>query len=97
VKNLGPAQILATYLKEAREKSGRTQKQVSDLLGYSSAQFVSAWERAEREPPMNVIWTLAGLYELTPESLFDTMLAYRTSTLQSQLRADFLAARPKKN
>ena len=33
------------YLKKLREKAGLTQVQLAQGLGYTSAQFVSNWER----------------------------------------------------
>lgn len=90
-----PATILASSLKDAREKSGLTQKQVADYLGYSTAQFISSWERAEREPPLNVIWRLAELYRFSAEDFFNTMLSYRTQVLIETLRAEFDAAKPR--
>ena len=72
---------LQSFLKDARIQAGLTQKEVAEHLGYSTAQFVSSWERAEREPPMNVIWKLASLFHLSAEKIFETMLLYRTQAL----------------
>lgn len=96
MKNQAPAAVLADFLKRSREKVGLTQKQVAEHLGYSTAQFVSAWERAEREPPMNVIWKLAHLYRLSAESIFATMLEYRKQTLARELRSEFIASKPER-
>jgi transcriptional regulator with XRE-family HTH domain len=87
--------MLGTFLKTKRKKAGLTQKQVADELGYSTAQFVSAWERGEREPPVNAIWRLASLYQISAEKLFNVMLEYRQKMLEQELRAEFLAVRPR--
>jgi transcriptional regulator with XRE-family HTH domain len=42
---------LCEFLKEARIKSGLSQIEVSKPLGYSSAQFISNWERSLCPPP----------------------------------------------
>ncbi len=90
-----PTNTVASFLKDARIQAGLTQKEVAEHLGYSTAQFVSSWERAEREPPMNVIWKLASLYHLSAEKIFETMLLYRTQALSIELRAEFDAAKPR--
>ena len=88
------SEALGTFLKTRREKVGLTQKQVADALGYTTPQFVSSWERGEREPPMNVIWRLASIYHLSAEKIFDVMLEYRHKMIEQELRAEFLAVRP---
>ncbi len=87
--------VLGDFLRSKREKVGLTQKQVADRLGYSTPQFVSAWERAEREPPMSVIWSLANIYNISAEKIFDVMVTYRRQMVEQALRAEFLALRPR--
>ena len=87
--------ILGDFLKAKREKAGLTQKQVADRLDYSTPQFISSWERAEREPPMNVIWRLASIYHISAEKIFEVMLDYRQQMIEQELRAEFLAVRPR--
>lgn len=89
------SEALGTFLKAKREKAGLTQKQVSDVLGYTTPQFVSSWERGEREPPMSAIWRLASIYNISAEKIFDVMLDYRRTMIEQELRAEFLAVRPK--
>lgn len=88
------SEILGEFLKRKREKAGLTQKQVAVDLGYSTPQFISSWERGEREPPMNVIWRLASIYKISAEKIFDVMLDYRQQMIEQELRAQFLAERP---
>lgn len=89
------SEVLGQFLKSKREKAGLTQKQVSDELGYTTPQFVSSWERGEREPPMSVIWRLASIYGVGAEKIFDVMLEYRQAMIEQELRAEFLAVRPR--
>lgn len=42
-------------LREFRRKAGITQHELSDALGYESAQFVSNWERGISTPPSKTI------------------------------------------
>lgn len=55
--------VLADYLKTKREATKLSQKQVSEALGYSSAQFISNWERGESTPPIHTIKKLSKLYK----------------------------------
>lgn len=75
---------LAKFLKEKREHSGLSQKQVSEKLGYSTPQFVSNWERGLAAPPPRALKKLADLYRISVDDIFDTILQ---STLQ-QVTAD---------
>jgi transcriptional regulator with XRE-family HTH domain len=89
------SELLGQFLKTKREKAGLTQKQVAEELGYTTPQFISSWERGEREPPMNVIWRLASIYNIAAEKIFDVMLEYRRAMVEQSLRAEFLSMRPK--
>jgi transcriptional regulator with XRE-family HTH domain len=89
------SELLGAFLKAKREKANLTQKDIADRLGYSTPQFISSWERGEREPPMNVIWQISSIYRISAEKLFDVMLAYRQKMLEQDLRAEFLACKPK--
>jgi ribosome-binding protein aMBF1 (putative translation factor) len=41
------------FIQRARENAGLTQKQIADGLGYTTAQFVSNWERGIAMPPLS--------------------------------------------
>jgi len=96
MKKTASNMLLADFVRELREKKGLTQKQVADQMGYSTAQFISSWERGEREPPVNALWTLAEIFEVSAQRLYDVMLEYRTLNIEEQLKAEFLAQKPKK-
>jgi transcriptional regulator with XRE-family HTH domain len=66
---------LPQYLKNKRVLAGHTQSHVAETLGYSTAQFVSNWERGESVPPITILKALAELYRLNPQELFDAVLA----------------------
>lgn len=50
-------------LKQMRKKSGLSQNQVADKLGYSTGQFVSNWERGLIIPPISTLKTLAKMFK----------------------------------
>lgn len=55
---------IAALISKAREAQGMTQKEVSLALGYSSAQFVSNWERAQSLPPKDKLRKLADVLKI---------------------------------
>lgn len=52
------------FLKRARLNAGLTQKNVSDTLGYSSAQFISNFERGIALPPIKKMKMIIKMYRL---------------------------------
>lgn len=45
---------LSEYLKAKREAKGLTQRELAEKLGYTSAQFISNWERDVATIPLRV-------------------------------------------
>jgi transcriptional regulator with XRE-family HTH domain len=52
------------FLAGSRESNGLTQRQVSLKLGYSSAQFISNFERGIATPPIKKAKVLCELYRI---------------------------------
>lgn len=75
---------LSEFLKEKRTQASLSQKDVADKLGYSSAQFISNWERGLSSPPMHTLKKLADMYNVNIDEMFDVILE---STLE-QVRVD---------
>ena len=65
---------LGGYLRERRVASGLTQLEVATKLGYSSAQFISNWERGLSSPPVNKIAELTELYDFSKQELMEMYL-----------------------
>ncbi len=72
-------------LKKLRLKTGLKQKEVASLLGYSSPQFVSNWERGISSPPVKTLKQLAGIYKTNPEKLFVKL----RKTIVEQMQREF--------
>ena len=71
---------IGKYLKNQREKAGLSQRQVAIELGYTTAQFVSNWERGLISPPMNTMVTLVDLYKMPKKELIELLVTeYRTT------------------
>ena len=65
---------LGNYLKDMREAKKLSQREVSDKLGYSSAQFISNFERGIAAPPLRKLKVLIDLYGLSLPKTLDLML-----------------------
>ncbi|MEO0337510.1 MAG: helix-turn-helix transcriptional regulator [Pseudomonadota bacterium] len=59
------SQSLPAYLKQARLRKGLRQKDVANLLGYESPQFISNWERGVSTPPLKLLSCLSHIYGLS--------------------------------
>lgn len=77
---------IAKYLKTCRIKAGISQGQIAKTLGYSSAQFVSNWERGKSMPPMNAVPKLARLIKLDPTHVVDLYVEETGRILKTQFR-----------
>lgn len=82
---------LSQFLKDSREEMGLTQIDVAQKLGYSSAQFISNWERGLSSPPMKSINILAQMYKVSTEDLFQAILKLSLSAAEASLRKQYKA------
>lgn len=57
-------------LKDMREKSGLTQRDIAMKLKYTTPQFISNWERGISHPPIQDIKTIAKAYKVDADYLF---------------------------
>ncbi len=73
-------------LKHMRTLAGLTQKDVSTALGYSSAQFISNWERGISTPPDETLGRLATLFQVKPTRLIDVIIDFELATLKARRR-----------
>lgn len=80
---------LAQVLHDLRMDAGLTQAQVSEYLGYSTAQFVSNWERGLSAPPVNILKRISLLYKVDAETLFQEVLKDRVAVVEKELREKF--------
>lgn len=70
------------YLREKRLKAGLTQWDVAHHLHYSTAQFVSNWERGVSLPPLEALPKLASLFGVSGRELIETMHQYQEQMLK---------------
>jgi transcriptional regulator with XRE-family HTH domain len=80
---------LAQFLKEKRSQSGLSQKDVATKLGYSTSQFISNWERGISQPPIHTLRTLAQMYTVGAEQMFQVLLENTMIQVQEELKKKF--------
>lgn len=76
---------LNDYLRQKRLDSGLSQLDVARVLGYSSPQFVSNWERGLVSPPLETIAVLIDLYKIPASEVVDRILDETRDYLESHL------------
>ena len=80
---------LNIFLRNGRVKSGLTQGQVAKTLGYSTAQFISNWERGVAEPPITSLRQLADIYSVPVDKMYDVALKSAIQKATDDLRTKF--------
>ncbi len=83
----------AEFLKSARLKAQLTQSQVAEALGYSTAQFISNWERGISCPPLKNLRSLASMYKVRPDDLFESILKVSIQTAEQSMRREYKSLR----
>src|SRR4030088_952625 len=61
------------YLREKRENAQLSQGEVARKLDYSTAQFVSNWERGLAAPPADKLKKLVNLLEIPEEEIINML------------------------
>ncbi|OFZ31804.1 MAG: transcriptional regulator [Bdellovibrionales bacterium RIFCSPHIGHO2_01_FULL_40_29] len=80
---------LAKFLKEKRTQANLSQKDVATKLGYSTSQFISNWERGISQPPIHTLRTLAQMYAVSPDQMFQVLLSTTIDQVQEELKEKF--------
>lgn len=65
---------LSAYMKRSRESAGLSQLEVGRKLGFTSAQFVSNWERGISGPPIKSLIRLKSIYKLDVNYVVDLIV-----------------------
>ena len=70
------------FLRERRVKAGLTQWDVAHHLQYSTAQFISNWERGVSLPPLDSLPRLATLFRVPGREVIEVMHTYQEQMLK---------------
>ena len=74
--------IVGRFLREKRLKASLTQWDVAHHLQYSTAQFISNWERGVSLPPLDALPKLAGLFGIPGKEIIEVMHQYQEQMLK---------------
>lgn len=77
---------LGNYLKEARLSSDMSQKEVSNHLNFSSAQFISNIERGKCAVPRYVLRELVHLYGIDKNIFIGLVMKWSEKSLRNDLK-----------
>ena len=88
---------LSEFLRSTRERVGLSQLDVATQLGYTSAQFISNWERGLSNPPPQAVKILASVFHLNADDFFEFYLEHSKQRLESQLRSEFYKHKKTRN
>jgi transcriptional regulator with XRE-family HTH domain len=69
------------FLKSARIRAKLSQRDVSNKLGYTTAQFVSNWERGISTPPVKDLKTLCKMYKVDFEMTVNMLISTKVNDL----------------
>lgn len=73
------------YLKEKRISADFTQKEVADRIGYSSAQYISNFERGIALPPLNKLKIMVKLYRMPKAEVIQMVIEAKVKILNMAL------------
>jgi transcriptional regulator with XRE-family HTH domain len=76
---------LAKVFKKGRIKSNKTQGEVSDILGYSSPQFLSNFERGLCTMPLEKLKKMIDIYDLDGEEVVRLIIDIQNKYVRSEL------------
>lgn len=88
---------LAEFLKEKRLKSGHSQMDVAEHLGYSTPQFISNWERGVSSPPLQTLRKLATLYKVNADEMYEVVLETTIEQVKQDLHQKFYSKGKRKS
>lgn len=87
--NKAPSQKrIGQFLKTHRVKSGLTQSDVAQRLGYTSPQFISNIERGLCSAPVKHLKDFAKMYNLDSEELIQLLLTEHETMLRVALNLE---------
>jgi transcriptional regulator with XRE-family HTH domain len=66
---------LGFYLRQKRELVNLTQAQVAEAVGYTTAQYVSNWERGASSPPAQGLRKLVKILHIDRREILDILVA----------------------
>ncbi len=76
-----------SHWKSIREKAGLTQRDVAQILGYSTPQFISNVERGRCSFPVEQLPKLKKLFKLSTDQMLDLIMKEEKHWLHKALKS----------
>ena len=73
-------------MKEARENAFLSQKELANKLGWTTAQFVSNFERGLSLPPMKSVKTICELLKISEKEVYRLMYDVQKEKLDKKFK-----------
>lgn len=80
---------LGVFIKNTRLTQGYSQAELATILGYTSPQFISDWERGVSSPPVKKLPELSKVLNVKVDILFNLLVTLATEQLVSNLSKEF--------
>jgi transcriptional regulator with XRE-family HTH domain len=80
---------LGEYIKKTRLAQGYSQSELANILGYTSPQFISDWERGVSSPPVKRLHEIAEVLDVKVDLLFNLLVTLATEQLVNNLSKEF--------
>jgi len=77
---------LSDYIKEMRLQAGLSQGALAEKLGYSTAQFISNWERHVANPPIAALKGMIPILKLDRELVIELYLKGTAEFVRTALK-----------
>jgi transcriptional regulator with XRE-family HTH domain len=88
LKKKDSMELFSKYLKDMRIKKGVSQRELAELLGYTSGQFVSNYERGMCPVPLDKVKDLIGILNLDSTKVVNLIQEDRKKSLLRTLDLD---------
>jgi DNA-binding XRE family transcriptional regulator len=75
----------ASYLRTHRKKSGLTQRELAQVLGYSNEALVSRHERGMNVPPLPIALAYEALFQVPVSELFPAVHQEAAKNVETRL------------
>jgi len=79
-------EVIGTYFKDKRIKSGVSQTELARELGFSTSQMISNWERGICSPPMNAVAIMVDLFRLNKKEVITMLVNEHKREIETELR-----------
>ncbi len=74
--------VVGQFIKKKREDAGLTQRDVASHLKYTTAQFVSNWERGISMPPLDALPRLSKLLAVSAKDFIKVVHTHQEQQLK---------------